>query len=273
MTNAVLGRAPGCTAAIRNSDTASPFDILVFAIVECGERIKRREFIIVPGTAMSHCRFLFRAEPPRTMLAILSHDSRTIRRAALAATSRATTMNASSKTERLLSFLKGQTFFGGLPDQALETLVRRGHVKKYSKGDTIFHRGDAGDSFMVIVSGPIKIANVSADAKEVVLNFLQPGGINGEIAVLDGNARSADAIALEASEVLVIFGAGSDARADGSSSGHDRDHADPLPATSDSLGHRRGRHACYAGSRRQRAARPGRACKTTCRPDVARLPE
>lgn len=114
-------------------------------------------------------------------------------------------MKPCSKAERLLSFLRSQTFFGGLPDQALEALIRRGHVKKYSKGDAIFHRGDAGDSLMVIVSGRIKIANVTADAKEVVLNFLEPGDINGEIAVLDGNARSADAIALEASEVLVIL--------------------------------------------------------------------
>ena len=58
---------------------------------------------------------------------------------------------------------------------------------------------------MVIVSGRIKIANVSADAKEVILNFLEPGDINGEIAVLDGNERSADAIALEDSEILVFF--------------------------------------------------------------------
>jgi CRP/FNR family transcriptional regulator, cyclic AMP receptor protein len=58
----------------------------------------------------------------------------------------------------------------------------------------------------VIVSGRIKITNINANAKEVVLNFLEPGDINGEIAVLDGNERSANAIALEDSEVLVIFG-------------------------------------------------------------------
>jgi CRP/FNR family transcriptional regulator, cyclic AMP receptor protein len=114
------------------------------------------------------------------------------------------TTHPNSQTERLLSFLKSHTFFGGLPDAALAGLIRKGHVKKFSKGGIIFRRGDPGDTLMVMVSGRIKIANVNADAKEVVLNFLEPGDINGEIAVLDGNARSANAIALEDAEVLVI---------------------------------------------------------------------
>jgi CRP/FNR family cyclic AMP-dependent transcriptional regulator len=110
-----------------------------------------------------------------------------------------------SKAERLCSFLKSQTFFGGLPDAALEALVRRGHTKTFSKGDVIFRRGDPGDRLTVIMSGRIKITNVTADAKEVVLNFLEPGDINGEIAVLDGSERSANAIALEDGEMLVLL--------------------------------------------------------------------
>ena len=111
-----------------------------------------------------------------------------------------------SRAERLLPFLKNQTFFGGLPDAALAELIRKGHSKTYAKGDTLFRRGDPGDSLMVIVSGRIKIANVNADAKEVVLNFLGVGDINGEIAALDGKERTANAIALEESEVLAISG-------------------------------------------------------------------
>lgn len=111
-----------------------------------------------------------------------------------------------SKAARLLSFLRSNTFFGALSDEALDALIRKGHVRTFPKGGTIFRRGDPGDLLVVIVSGRIKISNVTADAKEVVLNFLEPGDINGEIAVLDGNARSANAIALEDSEVLAIHG-------------------------------------------------------------------
>src|SRR5204863_950730 len=116
------------------------------------------------------------------------------------------TKHPNSKTERLLSFLKSHTLFGGFPDAALDGLIRRGHIRKLSRGEVLFRRGDPGDNVMVIVSGRIKIANINADAKEVILNFLEPGDINGEIAVLDGNERSAGAIALEDSEVLAIYG-------------------------------------------------------------------
>ena len=118
---------------------------------------------------------------------------------------RAMTTHSCSSPESLLSLLKNYTFFGSLPDAALEALIRKGHVSKFSKGDVIYRRGDPGDSLMVIVAGQIKIANVNVDAKEVVLNFLGVGDINGEIAVLDGPERSANAIALENSEVLAIY--------------------------------------------------------------------
>jgi CRP-like cAMP-binding protein len=58
---------------------------------------------------------------------------------------------------------------------------------------------------MVVLSGRIKIANVNTDAREVVLNFLGAGDINGEVAVLDGGERTADAIALEDCEVFAVY--------------------------------------------------------------------
>jgi len=114
-------------------------------------------------------------------------------------------MSASSPyLERVRPFLKNNTFFGGLPDNALDVLVRKGHTKRFAKGDTICRRGDPGDSVMVVLSGRLKITNVTMDAKEVVLNFIGPGDINGEIAALDGKERTADVIALEPGELFVV---------------------------------------------------------------------
>jgi CRP/FNR family transcriptional regulator, cyclic AMP receptor protein len=107
--------------------------------------------------------------------------------------------------EQLLWLLKTQTFFGGLPDAALATLVRTAHTRRYPRGSVIFRRGDPADRLMVLISGKIKISNVTADAKEVVLNFLEVGDINGEIAIIDGKPRSANATALEDCEVLAIL--------------------------------------------------------------------
>jgi CRP-like cAMP-binding protein len=112
----------------------------------------------------------------------------------------------SGGAERLVSFLKGNTFFGGLPDAQLKAVVRQAIVRRFVRGDVIFRRGDPGDSLMAILSGRIKICISNAHAKEVVLTFLAAGDITGEMAVLGGRERTADAIALEDSELLVIQG-------------------------------------------------------------------
>lgn len=107
--------------------------------------------------------------------------------------------------DRIRPFLRNNTFFGGLPDAALDNLIRRGHSKRYVRGAMIYRRGERGDSLMVLLSGRIKITNTNADAREVVLNFLAEGDINGEIAALDGNERTADAVALEDCEVFTVY--------------------------------------------------------------------
>ena len=116
-------------------------------------------------------------------------------------------MRAGSRIgERVRQFLKNQSFLGSLSDAALDTVVRRGHIKTYSAGDFICRREEHGDTLMVIISGRVKITNSNRDGKEVVLNFLGPGDISGEIAVFDGKRRTADAIALESTEAFLIYG-------------------------------------------------------------------
>jgi CRP/FNR family transcriptional regulator, cyclic AMP receptor protein len=105
---------------------------------------------------------------------------------------------------RVRPFLRNNTFFGGLPDSALDAIIARGHTKKYAKGDVLCRRGEPGDSLMVLLAGRVKIANVTSDAREVVLNFLSAGDAIGEIAALDGKERTADAAAQEPCEVFAV---------------------------------------------------------------------
>jgi CRP/FNR family transcriptional regulator, cyclic AMP receptor protein len=79
---------------------------------------------------------------------------------------------------------------------ALERSVRRGRM--------IFQRGDAESSMMAVLKGSIRISTGSADGKEVTLNTIRAGEVLGEIALLDGRPRSADATAIEDSDLLVI---------------------------------------------------------------------
>lgn len=111
----------------------------------------------------------------------------------------------STPQTRTRAVLKAKSILAGLSDEALDDLVRKGRLVRFGKGETIYNRGDAGDSLMVVLSGRIKVSNVSTNAREVVLNFLAEGDLLGELGAVDGRERSADAFALEPTEGLVIY--------------------------------------------------------------------
>lgn len=101
--------------------------------------------------------------------------------------------------------LRSRSVLARLPGEELEGLVSRGRRVRFAKGEALYRRGDAGDSMIVIVSGRVKISNVTDDAREVVLNFLGPGDLIGEMAALDGKSRSADATALETVDGVLLY--------------------------------------------------------------------
>jgi len=107
--------------------------------------------------------------------------------------------------ERVRPLLKKNTFLGRLPDVVLDALMCRGQLRSFTKGSVIYQRGEPGDSLMVVIAGRIKLTNVSSSGREVVLDFVGPGGIYGEVAALDGKDRAADAVALEDAEVFVVY--------------------------------------------------------------------
>jgi CRP/FNR family transcriptional regulator, cyclic AMP receptor protein len=107
-------------------------------------------------------------------------------------------------SEHIRGFLKANTFLGRLPAPALDALMERGQLRQYAKRDIIYRRGEPGDSLMVVLRGRIKLSNVSL-GKEIVLHFLVPGNIYGEIAAMDGRERVANAVALEESEIFLIY--------------------------------------------------------------------
>jgi CRP-like cAMP-binding protein len=89
------------------------------------------------------------------------------------------------------------------PDE-LAKLTASAKMAHYAAGQTIFQKGDAGESLMAVVSGRVKICAFSAEGKELILNIMNPGNLFGELAVLDGKPRSADAVAMEATALLVL---------------------------------------------------------------------
>src|ERR1043166_2997740 len=75
---------------------------------------------------------------------------------------------------------------------------------KYAANESIFLMGSPGDDMVAVVSGTIRISVPSPDGKEIVLAILGPGEICGEIALLDGKERTADANAATECSVVVL---------------------------------------------------------------------
>lgn len=94
--------------------------------------------------------------------------------------------------------------FSDLSTPELVVLAALMRPRPYAKDEVIYLRGDAGTAFYVIASGKVKIALTSPDGKELILRRFSAGGFHGELALLDDEPRSADAIATENSVLLVL---------------------------------------------------------------------
>jgi CRP-like cAMP-binding protein len=81
---------------------------------------------------------------------------------------------------------------------AREALLARGTRRSFAPRQAIFVRGDPGDSMLVVDEGVAEVSVTSAQGRKSVLDHVTAGQIVGEIAVLDGGARSADVTALTA---------------------------------------------------------------------------
>jgi CRP-like cAMP-binding protein len=93
---------------------------------------------------------------------------------------------------------------GKLSPDEIDTLLHYARVERYPAGEEIYAKGSLGQSMMAVLRGTAKMTSVSSEGKEIVLNIMQPGEIFGEIALLDGGERSADAVAMTDCEILVL---------------------------------------------------------------------
>jgi CRP/FNR family transcriptional regulator, cyclic AMP receptor protein len=96
------------------------------------------------------------------------------------------------------------SIFEQLGADELEQLSALLRTRRYAKGEVIFHQGDVGTSLYIIRKGEVAIRLASPDGKEVILTLLDRGDFFGELALLDGEPRSTDAVAREETDLLSI---------------------------------------------------------------------
>ena len=102
------------------------------------------------------------------------------------------------------SALRTSQLFQAMQPEELDAILDFAAERRYRRGQMIVQRGDAGSSMMAVLSGRVRISAVNADGKEITLNVINPGEVFGEIALLDGQPRSADASAIEDTTLLVV---------------------------------------------------------------------
>jgi CRP/FNR family cyclic AMP-dependent transcriptional regulator len=102
------------------------------------------------------------------------------------------------------ALLANHPLFGQLAPDELERLVAYMRLVRQPPRTVLFRKGDPGTHMVVVVRGRVKVCTHSEDGKELVLNLINPGEVVGEIALLDGADRTADAVTLVDSDLLIL---------------------------------------------------------------------
>jgi len=111
------------------------------------------------------------------------------------------TADGEFKKEKLLS---KSFIFEALDSEARRELAGFSYIKRFAAGDTIFTMGMPGHSMMAIAEGSVRVSMFTPSDREVTLNDLTAGDVFGEIALLDGQDRSANVKALTNCTLVVL---------------------------------------------------------------------
>ena len=106
--------------------------------------------------------------------------------------------------ERQLKALKKSTIFKDLDAKTLSTLAKSLKEEKHPAGTVVLDMDSKGDKVFFIEKGKVKISRLTRFGDETILNIVEEGNIVGELAVVDGQRRSARAVCLEDSEFLIL---------------------------------------------------------------------
>jgi CRP/FNR family transcriptional regulator, cyclic AMP receptor protein len=103
-----------------------------------------------------------------------------------------------------VTLMRTHPVFGALAPAQIRQLGSFARVRRIVSGTTLFVKGDPGAALFALVSGTVKITVPSIDGREATFNLLHTGESVGEIALLDGQPRSAGAVAVTDCELIVI---------------------------------------------------------------------
>ena len=113
-------------------------------------------------------------------------------------------MSTPTPQEMTLDAIRSVPLFASLDDDAASDLRNLLRVSEVPSGSSLFRAGDDGDAMYLIESGQVRITITDEDQKQIILAELAQGDFFGEMAIIDGKKRSADATVTEAARLAVL---------------------------------------------------------------------
>ena len=100
--------------------------------------------------------------------------------------------------------LRNVRLFESLDKEELSALSELTFVRTFEKDSVIIWAEDEGDALFIIADGQVKVSIVSEDGREVILSLLSKNAVFGELSLLDGRPRSANVIAIEETQLVML---------------------------------------------------------------------
>jgi CRP/FNR family transcriptional regulator, cyclic AMP receptor protein len=111
---------------------------------------------------------------------------------------------ATGGSQGVVELLRRVPLFSELSTGELERVARVGVPRSFPRETRIFHEGDPGDACYIVREGSARVTREHPDGRAITLATLGPGAIFGELAMLDGERRSASVEASENTELVAL---------------------------------------------------------------------
>jgi CRP/FNR family cyclic AMP-dependent transcriptional regulator len=111
---------------------------------------------------------------------------------------------STNANEMTLEALRSVPLFASLTDAAAVELRNLLTTQNFSAGTQLFQKGDSGDAMYLIASGRVRISITDEDRREITLAELAQGDFFGEMSIIDGRQRSADASVIEDGRFAIL---------------------------------------------------------------------
>jgi CRP/FNR family transcriptional regulator len=95
-------------------------------------------------------------------------------------------------------------WFSSLTDEKLEALASKADTVRWEADEVVFEEGDAGSCCYVLHSGEVKVLRRLPDGRRITLSRIGPGSVFGELALFNGERRSASVVVLEWSSAIAL---------------------------------------------------------------------